>query len=129
MVEGLGLSAIDLDDFRSNGLLLPCRDSAAIRMALPLHRGPHVTYNGLVMERLGQIERHWNRSCGRSPERARQAAQMRIALLQRALRKRLLSPAGERMRLNRFDPHKPSRDFADLDAMAELLWQASDPAG
>ena len=44
------------DDFRRNGLLLPANDAAAIRLGLPLHRGPHHSYNELVFERVGQIE-------------------------------------------------------------------------
>jgi hypothetical protein len=47
---------LGFDDFRSNGLLLPARDDAALRLGLPLHRGPHRDYNAMVIERVGQVE-------------------------------------------------------------------------
>ena len=59
---------------------------------------------------------------------ARQAVAMRIGLLQSALRRRLMSPGGRPLRLNRFDPRQAGDRFADLDAMAELLWSASEPS-
>jgi hypothetical protein len=49
---------------------------------------------------------------------------MRFALLQRALRKRLLAEVA-RLRLNRGDPLGAGRDFSELDAVAELLWQGT----
>ncbi|WP_254913069.1 AHH domain-containing protein [Novosphingobium sp. B 225] len=52
----LGLDRVGFDDFRRNGLLLPANDEASVRIGLPLHRGPHRTYNELVLERVGQIE-------------------------------------------------------------------------
>jgi hypothetical protein len=51
---------------------------------------------------------------------------MRLAILQRALRKRLLADAA-RLRLNQHDLLGAGRDFAELDAMAELLWPVSTP--
>ena len=41
MLEMVGTERIGFDDFRSNGLLLPANDTAAVRIGLPLHRGPH----------------------------------------------------------------------------------------
>lgn len=46
---------------------------------------------------------------------------MRLALLQRALRRRLLDDR-RRLVLNRRDPLGAGFDFAALDAMAERLW-------
>ena len=128
MLDSLGSDLIDLDDFRRNGLLLPCKDTAAMRMGMPLHRGPHGSYNDLVGERLGQIERSWIEKRRQSPAAARQAVAMRIGLLQSALRRRLMSPGGRPLRLNRFDPRQAGDRFADLDAMAELLGSASEPS-
>lgn len=55
-------------DFRSNGLLLPAREAASLRMGLPMHRGPHRHYNTMVIERVGQIEMGWSSERASSPE-------------------------------------------------------------
>ncbi|HEY8603278.1 AHH domain-containing protein [Tsuneonella suprasediminis] len=125
MLDRLGHTLIGFDDFRRNGLLLPARDSAALRLSLPLHRGPHRHYNTLVMERVGQIEARWSAYRTRSQNEADAEAVMRLALLQRALRRRLLNPPGRPFRLNRYDPVGAGFDFTDLDAMAESLWGAT----
>jgi hypothetical protein len=52
-------------------------------------------------------------------------AMMRLALLQRALRRRLLAER-RRLVLNRADPLGTGRDFAELDAMADLLWRETE---
>jgi hypothetical protein len=120
--DRLGRDRVGFDDFRRNGLLLPSTERAALRVALPLHRGPHSQYNAMVLERIGQIEGGWARRRLRGPDEALEDALMRLALLQRALRRRLLAER-RRLRLNRSDPLGPGRDFAELDAMAELLWR------
>lgn len=118
----IGRERLGFDDFRLNGLLLPASGESVLRIRLPLHRGPHRAYNGMVAERVGQIERDWARLRGAAPEIALDQALMRLDLLQRALRRRLLEPARPRMRLNRRDPLGTGLDFAGLDAMAETLW-------
>ncbi|GEM_PF-2076754 len=50
---------------------------------------------------------------------------MRLDLLQRALRRRLMAGGRAPLRLNRHDPIGKGLDFTELDAMAELLWNAS----
>lgn len=122
MFDAIGLNRVGFDDFRSNGLLLPASEGAALRLALPLHRGPHRAYNHLVIARVGSIERSWSALRLRKPEAALGQALMRLALLQRALRRRLLDPAGRRFALNRHDPLTRPIDFTELDAMADLLW-------
>lgn len=122
----LGTDRIGFDDFRRNGLLLPASDRAAVRIGLPLHRGPHRTYNELVLERIGQIEAGWAMQRRRAPELALGDALMRLELLQRALRRRLLDQR-RRLRLNTLDPLAQGPlgqgvDFTELDAMAALLW-------
>ncbi len=119
--------AIGFDDFRANGLLLPAQDSAVIRLGLPLHRGPHRSYNAMVIERIGQIEQGWSQRRALSPERSRDEAVMRLQLLQRALRRSLLDTRRRRV-LNRFDPLGHGVDFVELDAMAEALWGMTEPA-
>ena len=122
LFETIGRPRIGFDDFRSNGLLLPASDSAAIRIGLPLHRGPHRDYNAMVIERVGQIEQGWSALRLRAPEVALDHALMRLELLQRALRRRLLDPLRKRFALNRRDPLGHAADFAELDAMADALW-------
>jgi hypothetical protein len=125
MFDAVGRDRIGFDDFRVNGLLLPASDAAALRMGLPLHRGPHRDYNCLVIERVGQIERGWAGLRLKVPEIALEQASMQLSLLQRALRRRLLEPAGRRLALSRYDPFGKAADYTDLDAMAESLWNAA----
>lgn len=116
-----------LDDFRHNGMLLPSSDAAALRIGLPLHRGPHRDYNAMVIERVGQIEAHWSRMRPRAPAVAHRDAVARLGLVQRALRRRLLDPGRKRLALNRHDPLGQATDFMQIDALVEALWPASDP--
>ena len=127
LFEAIGRDRLGFDDFRSNGLLLPASSESALRMRLPLHRGPHRDYNAMVAERVGQIEGDWSLLRPRAPEIALDHALMRLGLLQRALRRRLLQPERAAMRLNRSDPLGAGLDFAELDAMAESLWAGTGP--
>jgi len=127
LFDRLGRERVGFDDFRRNGLLLPCTDRAALRIRLPLHRGPHRDYNAMVFERVGRIEGDWATRRLRTPDLAAREALMRLALLQGALRRRLLADTA-RLRLNRGDPLGAGRDFAELDAMAELLWRETGPS-
>lgn len=127
MFESLGRRRIGFDDFRSNGLLLPASEETSMQLALSLHRGPHREYNAMVIERVGQVEQSWSGNRYASPESAGEEALMRLALLQRALRRRLLDTRLKRFTLNRKDPFGRPVDFSDLDAMADALWGATDP--
>jgi hypothetical protein len=122
LFDRIGRERLCFDDFRTNGLLLPASDSMALRIGLPLHRGPHRNYNALVMERMGQVEQGWASQRARAPEVALSVAAERITLLQRALRRRLLNPRGGAFVLNRFDPLRPVINFAEMDAMVDSLW-------
>ncbi len=126
MLADMHWDAVGYDDFRFNGLLLPTSDKLAIDLGLPLHRGPHRIYNEVVSQRIGQIEAGWAGRCWHRPEEARAEAQMRLRLLQRALRRRLLEPGRKRILLNRNDPLGTGVDFSFLDAMADALWAATD---
>jgi hypothetical protein len=126
LFDTIGRERIGFDDFRSNGLLLPASDNAAIRIGLPLHRGPHRDYNAMVIERVGQVEQGWSTLRLKAPEVALDHAIMRLGLLQRALRRRLLDPVRRRLSLNRHDPLGKSVDFTALDAMADALWGEGD---
>lgn len=122
LFHAVGRDRLGFDDFRRNGLLLPADGEWALRIRLPLHRGPHRDYNAMVAERAGQIEADWSRLRLAASEVALDQALMRFGLLQRALRRRLLAPESVPMRLNRGDPLGAGLDFAELDAMAEALW-------
>ncbi len=124
MFDGIGRASVGFDDFRANGLLLPASEEASIRIGLPLHRGPHRHYNEVVIERVGRIEEHWSEVRINDPVTAMREALGRLALLQSALRRRLLSER-RRMILNRKDPLGSGFDFTELDAMAEALWKAT----
>lgn len=125
MFDAIGRDRTGFEDFRCNGLLLPSQHESAMRIGLPLHRGPHRDYNAMVLERVGQVERHWSSDRLRAPEIALNDVLMRLSLLQRALRRRLLETQGKRLQLNSKDPFGNELDFTELDAMAELLWGAT----
>jgi hypothetical protein len=127
LFSSIGRERVGFDDFRSNGLLLPANGESALRLRLPLHRGPHRTYNAMVAERVGQIESEWSRQRAGAPEQALIQALMRLDLLQRALRRKLLAPERRRMKLNWQDPLGADLDFTELDAMAEALWAGTAP--
>ena len=124
----LGRERVDFDDFRRNGLLLPANDSAAVRIGLPLHRGPHRDYNAMVTERVGGIEAGWSAHRLKAPEIALREAYHGLEQLQQALRRELLDQQ-RRIRLNRKDPLGTGLDFSELDAMADLLWPTTAPDG
>jgi hypothetical protein len=128
LFDAIGRDRLHFEDFRHNGLLLPADGESALRMRLPLHRGPHQAYNGMVAERVGQIESSWSRTRIVAAEIALDQALMRFDLLQRALRRRLLGADRPRVRLNRRDPLGAGLDFAELDAMAETLWAGTGDA-
>lgn len=122
--ETIGLDHIGFDDFRRNGLLLPCSNPTATMMGLPLHRGPHHRYNAMAIERVARIEQHWRHRAGSYGANAE--AVFRLTLLQGALRRRLLDHRRGPIPLNRNDPALHVPDFTDLDAMADLLWGATE---
>lgn len=126
LFEALGCQRIGFDDFRRNGMLLPGRESAVLRLGLPLHLGPHRDYNGMVIERLGMIEAAWSMDRARHCHVACEAALMRIALLQAALRRRILDRSRP-LTFNRADRFGRDRDFTLLDRLAEELWAGTAP--
>ena len=120
LLRGLGLRA-GFHDFRRNGVLLPASEEGAVRMGLPLHRGPHRDYSAMVAERLGEIESRW------SVRRDRHEALRAVAALQGRLRLELFSPT-RRLRLHSRDSLGRGADFSRLDAMADALWAETQPA-
>ncbi len=128
LFRAVGRERLRFDDFRRNGLLLPATDRSALQVGLPLHRGPHPNYNSLVSERVGQIEASWARSRAVSPQVAASDAIARLELLQRALRRRLLDQR-RRLLLSRRDPLGAGINFAELDALVDDLWPATEVCG
>ena len=126
LFDEVGRDRVGFDDFRANGLLLPAREAAALKVGLPLHRGPHRDYNAMVLERVGEIEEAWSALRLRAPEVAHAEAVRQLRALQGSLRRRLLDP-GRRLRLNRHDPLGAGTSFTAIDAMVESLWAASAP--
>lgn len=126
LLDAVGRERLHFDDFRHNGLLLPANDSAAVRIGLPLHRGPHRDYNTMVIERVGEIEAHWSARRPLAPEVALMEALEGLRQLQQNLRRQLLDQH-HRLTLNRRDPFCSAFDFSELDAMADLLWPATGP--
>ncbi|MDP4575107.1 AHH domain-containing protein [Qipengyuania sp. G39] len=97
-------------------------EEAAMRLAMPLHRGPHRDYNEMVIEKVGRIEQSWSRLRGRSNDARHIDALDRLARLQDRLRLNLLNPR-RAPRLSSKDSRCSAPDFADLDALAEDLWR------
>lgn len=128
LFDRLGREAIGLEDFRRNGLLLPSSEQAARILGLPLHRGPHRDYNRMVIDRVGLIEGSWSRERLRRGDAALGSVLFRLRLLQQALRRRLLQPGNRRLVLNGRDPALANDAFAELDAMADLLWSEAEVA-
>ena len=123
LFAAIGHAEVGFDDFRRNGLLLPAREEASLRMGMPLHRGPHRRYTEVVIARVGRIEAHWALTRVRDEGGALAEALLRLHLLQGALRRRLLAER-RRMLLSSKDPVGSGFDFSELDAMAEALWNA-----
>jgi hypothetical protein len=119
-------SRAGFDDFRRNGMLLPATEDAAVRMGLPLHRGPHHAYSEMVGDRLGGIEAGWATAVCSDRDAAGIAALNALTQLQADLRRSLLDPH-RTVRLNRYDPLGRGTDFTRIDAMAETLWGKTQP--
>ncbi|MDA7787971.1 AHH domain-containing protein [Sphingomonadaceae bacterium] len=118
-------ASFGFEDFRRNGLLLPCEEETASRLSLPLNRGPHPEYNEMVSAKVGVIEVDWSVARYRRPKLAKTQARLRLALLQRDLRESLLASATAAPKLNRHCKLGAGIDFTQLDAMAQQLWDRS----
>ncbi|WP_310021302.1 AHH domain-containing protein [Croceicoccus sp. BE223] len=125
MITSIGSAGLSLDDFDSNGVLLPGSEVIAFDEGLPLHRGPHKIYNELVFERVGAVEMEWSRTRSRDELQARTAALSRLQLVQRGLARRIEREGRSRLTLSRRDPIGRGVDYSSLDAMAEQLWGAT----
>lgn len=109
-------SGFDPDDFRLNGMHLPCREKIAVAFGLPLHRGPHPAYNQMVAERLAAIS-------------VLDKCESRLQLMQflRALREGLRN-CPEVDAIDRRNPFQPSVDMRRLDGDADFLFRFTQPS-
>jgi hypothetical protein len=102
----LRTAGFDPNDFGNNGMYLPCIEVQAAAFNLPLHRGPHPRYNGMVAERIATFERLHV-----------QDALHQMSQLQQSLKSGL---RGSQNLIR--DPFRSKADFRRLDAEVELLW-------
>ena len=112
-----------IDDFSTNGVLLPCEEGEAYHSGMPLHRGPHPQYNELVMDRLDAIER-----TARSASAAARPHSMlrdRVWLFQKALARGLKRSENQAYVLNNRDPVRAEGNFEELDACVDILWAST----
>jgi hypothetical protein len=72
-----------LNDFRTNGILLPSTQAQAALASLPVHSGPHPEYNLRIIDAVGFIARQFN--FAEDPREAH-AALSHIRLVQARLR-------------------------------------------
>ena len=128
LLKAVKVRTLGFDDFRRNGLLLPCEEAVAARLGLPLHRGPHREYNEMVVAQIGAIESEWAFRRQRGPKLATIAARLRLASLQRELKHSLLSANPPKLVLDENEKLGNRFEFADLDAMAAQLWSATQSA-
>ena len=114
---------VDLNDFATNGRLLPSRPYEALTSGLPLHRGPHYRYNELVICRLVQIMESAKRL--RTSTLRNQHLIGGVRLLQSALYRGLGVSGFHKIRLNKWNPMHPVADFSDIDARVDALCSGS----
>ncbi|NBC88475.1 MAG: hypothetical protein GVX90_03085, partial [Alphaproteobacteria bacterium] len=74
---------------------------------------------------VGRIEERWSFARRQAPDAAAEEVVMRLALLQAALRRQLLTER-HRFLLNRRDPLGTGFDFSELYAMADALWTSTE---
>ncbi|MDB5715731.1 MAG: hypothetical protein JWO15_3128 [Sphingomonadales bacterium] len=72
-----------LNDFRTNGILLPSTHAQAALARLPVHSGPHPEYNLKIIDAVGFIARRFNFA---SDRREAHAALSHVRLIQARLR-------------------------------------------
>lgn len=116
------LTGFDLRDFSSNGIFLPCTEKAALASGMPLHRGPHPHYNGVVEQRVAAIFRPKVAGISVISDQHRL-----LRLLQRSLH-RGLSSNSRNIILNRRDPLARTIDFRHIDNDLDRLWSVTRPA-
>jgi len=113
-------TGFSIDDFSTNGLLLPCDEREAYISGKPLHCGPHPHYNALVMERMTRISKA--SMITTDSEDRRWVLPHNIRLFQRTLARALLQSKNSAFQLNNRDPVRAKGNFEKLDACVDILW-------
>jgi len=119
--EQLGGTGAGLDDFDTNGMFLPSEEGIARHAHLPLHRGPHLTYNEIVVSALDGLRQDVVRC--KTGLRDQHAA---VRALQCRLRTLLqLSALDMDVALAGRDPFGPIPVAAALDRQTDALFAAA----
>jgi hypothetical protein len=117
-MEQLGGRGLGLGDFETNGMFLPSEEHIARHVHLPLHRGPHLTYNTVVVDALDGLHQDILRQRVSHP--AQHAA---VRGLQRRLKMLLqLSALDSDVALAGRDPFGPIPVAAALDRRTDALF-------
>ncbi len=106
-------AGFDPNDFRSNGMFLPAIEKNAACFRLPLHRGPHPTYNRLVADRIAELRQL-------PPIQLPQA----LNALQSALRVALRTDQNGLSDVTECKL-RTSPDFRKIDGHIDILWSAT----
>jgi hypothetical protein len=120
-ISNIAGSGAGLDDFATNGMFLPAEEALATAVNLPLHRGPHRTYNTVVIETLETLRQ--------GAARVRLTRAGRIAAV-RGLQRRLhallrASALDAEVELASRDPFGPTAAGAKLDRRTDAMVFAS----
>lgn len=119
--KDLSRRGFDLDNFHTNGILLPCNEEEAIKSKRALHRGPHPHYNDVVISRMVAISKL---SEGiQSRDRRSEFIAFKAHLLQRGLRRGLNGDDCWSLKLNARDPLRSGADFDQIDIRIDQLCQ------
>ena len=120
-MERLGRTGAGLGDFETNGMFLPSEERIAQNAHLPLHRGPHLAYNDVVVGALDSLRQEIIRH--EVGERDQHAS---VRNLQRRLKTLLqLSALDMDVALAGRDPFGPIPVAAALDRQTDALFAAA----
>lgn len=122
MFDHLRVDGFLLQQFGSNGLVLPACEATALWSGHALHRGPHQGYNDVVAARVERIRVYFAAQSHADLCAARRTAVMRLRLLQDATRRALTDRHGGTFWLNRHDPMRLFADRPYLDDAIDRLF-------
>ncbi len=109
----------NLEDFETNGILLPSCENEALRTGWPLHRGPHPRYNEIVIERLVHISKLGDQID--KPAERQGFIQFRLFLLLSSLHSGLNKQRFKKISLSHRDPLRSKHKFDLIDSRIEKM--------
>jgi A nuclease family of the HNH/ENDO VII superfamily with conserved AHH len=119
-IDSLGAFGFFIDDFKTNGILLPALPSISRASGLPLHVGGHAVYNARVMARMHEIRM----ACEMMPGDAsrRRLAVRGLRFFQAELRQAIANQRGGTL------DDLPIRGASDrdMDALIDILYSVQD---